>query len=82
MVDQGLCPNQEAYNCFVISLLRALKVDLAMDVFRHMSAKCRELHLVCYKEVICALCQFHRRNEAQFVFEYMLLRNFNSDDIA
>lgn len=53
-----------------------------MDVFRHMSAQCRELHLVGYKELICALCQFHRRSEAQFVFEDMLSRNFSFDDIV
>uniref|UniRef100_A0ACD5W497 Uncharacterized protein n=1 Tax=Avena sativa TaxID=4498 RepID=A0ACD5W497_AVESA len=82
MVGQGLCPNQEAYNCFIISILRALKVDLAMGVFRHMSAQHRELHLVGYKALICALCQLHRRKEAQFIFEHMLSRAFNPDNIV
>ncbi|KAM0898884.1 hypothetical protein ACQ4PT_021668 [Festuca glaucescens] len=82
MVDQGLCPNQEAYNLFIISLLRVLKVDLAMGVFRHMSAQCRELHLDGYKTLICALCQSDRRKEAQFVFEHMLSRTFNPDNIV
>jgi pentatricopeptide repeat protein len=82
MIGQSLCPNQEAYNHFIVSILRAQKVDLAMGVFRHMSAQHCELHLVGYKALICALCQFHRREEAQFIFEHMLSRAFNPDNIV
>jgi pentatricopeptide repeat protein len=82
MVGQGLCPNQEAYNYFIISILRARKVDLAMGVFRHMSAQRCKLHLVRYKALICALCQFNRRKEAQFIFEHMLSRPFDPDNIV
>jgi pentatricopeptide repeat protein len=53
-----------------------------MGAFRHMSAQCRELHLDGYKALLCALCQSHRRKEAQFVFEDMLSRTFNPDNIV
>ena len=49
MVGQGLCPNQEAYNHshnYIISLLRALEIDLAMGVYRHMPAQCHEQYVL------------------------------------
>lgn len=82
MVGQGLCLNQEAYNSLLLSLLRALKVDLAMGVFKHMSAQHCELHLAGYKALICALCQLHRRKEARIIFENMLTRTWNPDDVV
>lgn len=53
-----------------------------MDVFKHMSDQRCELHLTGYKELICTLCQLHRRKEARFVFEKMLSRALNADEIV
>lgn len=82
MGDQRLSPDEEIYNSLVLVYSNYFKVDLALETLNTMTAQGFKPCLIGYRALICALCKIDKMEEAQSIFENMLLQHWNPDEIV